>query len=123
MIDFDEIEEAKYEPPAYGTPGWVLVEIVEVNEPGSIYRFTIEECAVDTENSTFWIQEGTGVEYWVDSHAPDDLTEGWWVFEGVVGHYYRGDGWMEDDDEEWYFDKVRPATQDEIDTLYVEPKK
>ena len=41
--------------------------------------------------------------------------EGWWVMEGVTGEYHKGDGYTSDDDMNFYFDKVRPATQQEID--------
>lgn len=41
--------------------------------------------------------------------------EGVFVVEGVTGYYTRGDGWMTDDDMEFYFETVRPATQQEID--------
>ena len=49
-----------------------------------------------------------------------DDTLGWkenqaYVVEGVYGVYHKGDWfWGEDDDEDWYFDKVRLATETEI---------
>jgi hypothetical protein len=109
----------EYKPPAYGTPGWVLVQVVEVNPPGSVYRYTIEESAVDTEHSPYWIQEGVGIDFWLDHCGPDDLTVGWWVFECVVGTYFKGEWGYTDDDEDWEYKSYRPATQEEQDTLSV----
>lgn len=99
------------EQPAYGTTGWVLVEILGKGA-SSVYHYEIEEYSVDTSASTFWIIEGVGIDFWLDQYAPNDLSPGWWVFEDVVGTYIR-------DDEEWEYAKVRPATQQEIDTLSV----
>lgn len=40
--------------------------------------------------------------------------EGWFVVEGITGCYHKGDGWMTDDDMDFYCGKVRPATPEEI---------
>ena len=39
--------------------------------------------------------------------------DGWWVVEGVTGCCHKGDGWMTDDDMDFYHERVRPATEDE----------
>lgn len=41
--------------------------------------------------------------------------EGWWVLENFTGYYSKGDGWMTDDNMEFYCGEVRRATPDEID--------
>lgn len=137
MIDFGNVmrvipieEDDDYHPPAYGTKGWVLVEILTVFKPDNkmTYRFEIGESVVDENASPYWIGEGVGIEYWLDEQAPEDLKEGWWVFEGVVGTYHRGGGWIspdycEDDDEEWEFETVRPATPEEIAAIHVETSR
>ena len=41
--------------------------------------------------------------------------QGWWVVTGMTGHYMRGDGWTTDDDMDFYYDGLRPATQEEIE--------
>lgn len=40
--------------------------------------------------------------------------EGWWVVENVTGEYTKGDGWMTDDNMDFYCGAVRPATEEEI---------
>ncbi|MDE4297149.1 hypothetical protein PXK56_18350 [Phaeobacter gallaeciensis] len=122
LVEADGLVEEDFELPSYGTPGWVLVEILG---PGAtdVYRYETDNYAVSEEASTFWITEGVGIDYWLDMMAPN-LAPGWWVFENVVGTYIRGQGWIsgeicEEDDEEWEYGFVRPATQIEIDTQEV----
>lgn len=119
----DPNEPDDWRPPAYGTPGWVLVEILGPCAT-NVYRYEIEEAQVDPQASTYWIEEGVGIQWWIDTFAPDDLQPGWYVFEDVVGTYHHGAGWVnpsycDEDDEEWEFGAVRPATPEEIDTLTV----
>jgi hypothetical protein len=40
--------------------------------------------------------------------------EGWYVINDCTGSFSRGDGWTTDDDTEYYFGDIRPATRDEI---------
>ena len=40
--------------------------------------------------------------------------EGWWVVEKITGVYTKGDGWMTDDDMDFYYEAVRLATEEEI---------
>lgn len=47
----------------------------------------------------------------------DPPGEGWFVVEGMTGYYSRGDGYTSDDDMEFYYEKVRPATEEEIKLL------
>lgn len=110
-----------WEPPPYGKAGWVLAEIVDNADGSSAFGcYVVEESAVDTEASTFWIVEGTGVEFWVNEFAPDDLAPGWYVWEPVTGHYFRGDWGVTDDEEEWDVPaRPRLATEQERLTLSV----
>ena len=119
IIEADSPKDNEY--PRYSDKGFILVEIVMVCKPEDkpLYRFEIGESVFDSSNAPFWIKEGMGVDYWLDCYAPDDLKEGWWVFEGVHAYYHKGDGWTTDDDEDWYFDSVRPATDQEIKDLDV----
>ena len=51
---------------------------------------------------------------------PEEITKpGWWVVTGITGYFTRGDGWTTEDDVYWNYETVRPATQEEIDTLNV----
>lgn len=45
----------------------------------------------------------------------DDPKPGWFVVENVTGVYHKGDGYMTDDDMDFYCKKVRPATKEEIE--------
>jgi len=54
-------------------------------------------------------------EYWVRDEFEIELT-GFYVIEGIVGHYHKGDFWAgEDDDETWECSHVRRATTEEIE--------
>lgn len=122
LVDLAEpAPEPEYELPRYGTPGWILVEIevdwIKAGEERPIYRFSIGASLIDTDNSTFWITEGVGLGYWMHAYA-DGVSEGVWVFEDVVGTYTKGDWGHTEDDEDWEYKSVRPATFEEIAMLY-----
>lgn len=104
---FDEYDG--YEPPSYSTPGRILVEIRAVSSwRHPCYRYEVEVLYYDAETSVFWINEGAGFEYWFDTYVDLELP-GTYVFEGVTGEWGHTD-----DDEEWYFDVCRRATDDEV---------
>lgn len=42
------------------------------------------------------------------------LVEGFHVITGVAADITKSDGWTTDDDIDWYYASVRPATDDEI---------
>lgn len=122
LADIEEIAKEHYKPPGYGTKGWVIAEIVHV-ETEKCMKYSVEEWGYDAEASTFWIQEGVGIEYWLEHCVDFEFTPGWWVIEDVVGTYIKGDGWMTDDDEEWDYGNIRPATEEEIQKIAVIPQK
>ncbi len=115
----DPDESREWDPPSYKTPGRILVRSHGPAEPyedgrPSVYRFSTEVLDHDSNSSVFWINEGVGFDFWLDS--VDELEKpGVYVIEGITGDYIRGDGWTFDDDEEWDWQSVRPATQTEID--------
>lgn len=114
---FTEPEEEENKLPSYRDRDWLLVHILHDGTGG--YPLTVEEHAYGY-GCAFWIQEGTGFDFWIDQFFTTlTLAEGWWVIEGITGDYIRGDGWMTDNDEDWSFEFVRPATQGEIDHLSV----
>jgi hypothetical protein len=116
VAEFTFTESEEFELPSYRDKGNIIVEVIEA-EPGNVYgKWTVERSALG-EGSTFWISEGMGIDYWVDLHQGDIPHEGIWVFEGVHGEYIRGEWGFTDDDEEWEFDCVRPATAEEIAEL------
>lgn len=112
---WDDVDD--YELPKYSTPGRILFRAEP--EPTGPYRYDIEVLGYDAETSVFWLNEGQGIEYWIDS-CIDLFVPGAYVIEGVTGYYSRGDGWTNDDDEDWEYDSIRPATIEEIsnETLY-----
>ena len=68
---------------------------------------------LDHDGCAFWIQEGEGFDYWLDN--VDELeVPGYYVIEGIVGTYHRGDWWTTDDYVVWDWGPVRPATEEEI---------
>lgn len=106
--------EDDYQPPRITTPGRILFQLISIDQNKSpTYRYETEVLDYDGDTGVFWISEGVGFDYWFDWMI--DLQEpGFYVLEGVRGHWIRGDGWTTDDDEKWEFDLCRRATPDEI---------
>lgn len=108
-------EEEEPELPSLKDPGRILVRAFGLSDPypdGSpnVYRLNVE--VLDHDGCTHWIQEGEGFDHFLDSF--DELEKpGVYVIEGIVGTYHRGDGYATDDDVEWDWKGVRPATERE----------
>ena len=117
MSEFTIIEDDEPEPdlPGYGDVGAILFEIHHIYreaDPQQAYEIEV----LDYSGSTMWIQEGMGIDYYLNECACIDLDEvGFYVMEGVTGRYIRGDGWEIDDDEEWDFEYIRRASKEEIE--------
>jgi hypothetical protein len=109
----DTAEETDWVPPPYGKPGRILVRIGSENErkPG-VYRWDAEVLDYDSDSGVFWINEGTGFDYWLD--GCDFPGPGVYVIEGIKGTYIRGEWGFTDDEEEWEHGVIRPATPDEM---------
>lgn len=102
--------DEEFEPPSYSEPGRMLLE---VTGPDENYDREVE--CHDSDGSVCWIHEGVGVDWWLEQRdIPEIQAPGWYVIEGITGEYIRGDGWSTDDDEEWEYKGVRPATPEEI---------
>lgn len=121
---FEELTAAEdrtdHEYPAYGTKGYVIVEVLQKIDipyhPG--WEWEIDRYTYDSENSTFWLSEGMGIDYFINNFIGEDIPgPGIWMIEDVVGHYYKGDWGFTDDDEKWEWGTIRPATPDEIAEL------
>ena len=116
LMEITAIEDDDdYELPSYRDKGNITVEVVDKCDN---YGWAVDNYMCDMDASPFWVEEGMGTRYFVYLHQHDIPCEGYWTFEGVHGEYIKGDWGYTDDDEEWYYDRVRPATQKEIDELY-----
>lgn len=101
--------------PRYSDRGRILFELHHVYQPydrkfGSQYETTVLD--YDSDKSPFWLNEGMGIEYFLDDVVDLELP-GVYVLEGVAGAYYKGTWGFEDDDEEWWFDTCRRASPEE----------
>ena len=120
MSDFFEIndeqseESEESELPSYDTPGRILVEISNILDKNNFHRYELTVHDYDSDTSIFWINEGVGFEYWFNEcYFP---CSDWYVVEGVVGEYIKGEWGFSDDDEKWEYTRIRHATIDEIKT-------
>ena len=107
----------------FSSPEHVLIHVIcEAPETGppSWKAFSIEECNVIwgakedvTGAASYEMSYGGFLDYTIKDMI-DCPGSGYWVVENVTGRYIRGDGWMTDDDMDFYHGDVRPATEDEI---------
>lgn len=112
LISSESSEEEKYELPSYKDPGSVVFINHGTPEPygngdKSVYQYDIEILDYDSDSSILWIQEGEGLEYWIDQL--DLPGPGVYVIENITGTYYRGDWGFDDDDVEWNHDEPKLA--------------
>lgn len=98
---------------SYNTPGKILFKYTAANEQ---YDSDIE--IVDNSGCTIYIQEGIGFDYFLENYVDMEkiTASGLYVVDGIIGTYYKGDGWTTDDDETWEYSEVRPASEMEIKT-------
>lgn len=110
-------------PVDFNSPEDVLIDVAasaDADRTLPHWKFhSIESCAVigGAENimgaASYEQSYGSFLDYTIEGMI-DCPGEGWFVVEGVTGAYHKGDGWMIDDDMDFYFVKVRPATPEEI---------
>jgi hypothetical protein len=117
-------DNTDFDPPSYKDRGMIVFEIMGLVED---YRGRLEYNieVYDYDGAAFWMAEGAGIDYWFNDLGMLDegLQPGFYVMEGVTGHYFRGDGWTQDDDEEFYFETLRYANEQEILAYGYEPTK
>lgn len=108
----------------FSSPEDVLFEVVGPHEPDkpldnwdnwSIESTTVINMANPdvTGAASYDANYGVGLDYLIKSSTTPP-GEGWFVMPGVTGVYHKGDGWMTDDDMDFNFGEIRPATEDEI---------
>ena len=102
----------------------VLIEVIDDEDADLTLpnwkKHTVETCTViwwENENVTgaasYEASYGGFLDYTIEALI-DCPGPGWFVVEGITGYYHKGDGWMTDDDMEFYHKGVRRATPEEI---------
>lgn len=103
-----EIEGGEsFEPPLYSKPGKLIVKVGPTDS--TVYKHNYEVLYYEEDTSVFWINEGMGFDHWFDTYCAFE-EPGTYLVEGIIGHYYRGDGWATDDDETWEYSQISPTT-------------
>lgn len=107
----------------FSSPEDVLIEVIEdelASRAGGYWNgFSIEVCTVigGAEGvigaASYEAEYGSFLDYTI-AGLIDCPGTGWFVVEGVTGEYHKGDGWMTDDDMDFYYENVRPASEEEI---------
>jgi hypothetical protein len=122
-LTFVKRPEEEYELPSYRDPGRILVHYMGIGT--SVYRHETETLDHDGDSSVYWLNEGIGFEYFYDAvvdfyvpaFIPPNEADAYFVIEGITGSYTRGEWGFTDDDEEWEYTNIRPATAKEIETM------
>ena len=125
VLELTEIETDEHEPKFdFSCPENILFEIVGPHDdnPGNLdwRNWSFEVCTVIggkegvTGAARYDAEYGGFPEYTVQGMIDHPGKEGWFVVENVTAVYHKGDGWHTDDDMDFSFERVRPATPDEI---------
>ena len=115
MADLIAVEpEEEYNPPSYSKKGWILVEILSIDDSGEFYsKYEVNVLNYDHGSSVVWLQEGVGIDYFCNTYCEFPAI-GIYLIMGVHGEYIKGEWGFTDDDENWYFKRCRLATKEEI---------
>jgi len=115
----DSGKEDEYDLPSYGEYGKIIVEVLgKIDTTFNHCKWEWEIDRYTYEGSAFWINEGMGMDYFINSYILEDIPhEGIWVIDNIKGYYHKGDWGFTDDDEEWEWGEVRLATEEEINEL------
>lgn len=108
----------------FTSPEDVLIEIIDLEDDSvkdGWRRFSIESCTIIrqanpevTGAASYEESYGASLEWTIKEMVDCPNGPGWFVVEGITGHYHKGDGWTTDDDMDFYHTGIRPATDDEI---------
>ena len=107
FIILEPTEADEFQPPSYGKPGIILVKVMTPlyeKEHSWQSDWEYEILDADEDSGVFWINEGTGYDWWLDAHC-QFKSPGTYLIKNVVGYYYRGTWGFDDDDESWVFDE------------------
>ncbi len=108
----------------FNSPEDVLIEVIDDDDADLTLpnwkKHSIETCVVIrcendevTGAASYEHSYGGFLDYTIEGMI-DCPGPGWFVVEGVTGYYSKGDGWMTDDDMEFYHAGVLRATPEEI---------
>ena len=106
----------------FNSPEDVLIEVTKNEMLTSIpgwEQFHIETCTVIGANdgitgaASYEQAYGSFLDYTIQDMI-EFPGEGWFVVQGITAYYHKGDGYSTDDDMDFYYESVRPATTEEI---------
>lgn len=121
LIEIAPPSEEVYELPSLSTPGRIFVEVFSIIHEKHKKSYDLEILDYDHDTAVFWLDEGGFPDYWIGDEC-DFETPGHYVIEGIAGDFYKGDGWMTDDDMRFHYESIRKATVDEIVAGYLDAK-
>lgn len=114
----------------FSSPEDVLIEVVDGfdesvhsmgDPPKGWNRWRIEYCTIINKKNpdvtgaaSYENIYGGFLDYTVEGLVDCPEKEGWFVVVGVTADYSRDDGWMTDDNMDFYYEGFRPATLEEI---------
>lgn len=106
--------EENFTLPKYETPGRILVDTTgrDKNDPLDEGYAVLDW---DGGSSVFWINEGIGIEEFLDEFC-DFPEPGVYVVEGITGEWVSSSRGEDFDYEDWNFTNIRKATDDEVST-------
>lgn len=115
-----EVEMERFD---FSMPENVLIHVLE----DDLYNgadvdwmgFRIEDCVIMGDGpvigaASYEQSYGGFLDYSIQGMIACPKAEGFFVVEGITGTYHKGDGWMTDDDMDFDYVGVRPATEEEI---------
>jgi hypothetical protein len=121
IIDLEEEELGDYEYD-FNRPESVIMRVFDrdgYKYPGSSWKkFYLEDVHVmrseEFSGAASYESENGFLDYTIEGMCDEPEEEGYYVVEGITATFDKGDGWMTDDDMDFYYEKIRKATPEEI---------
>lgn len=119
-FDFTSPEDVLFEVTAEVDPRLDDYGYPQFRRSGWRRGFHVDYASVESDNpdvtgaASYADQYGGFLEYTVESLATCPNREGFFILEGVTGHYSKGDGWTTDDDMDFDFEVERELTPEEV---------
>lgn len=116
-------DEPEYEPTFdFSHPEDVFIEVdydEVVTRRGGWERFAIVHAIVIpngdvTGAASYECEYGGFLNYTLEAILDEPEKVGFYVVQGVTGVYTHGDGYTTDDDMDFYYEGIRPATDEEV---------